>query len=146
MSKLKRDKLAELTIPELKELLQKQGLSTSGNKEALIDRLLAVNPAGPGVMVVETVSVPREKKPAAAPKPPLTELATLSEPPAPATEEKSDDAAALIAQLKELVAQAQSAVTAAQQAQKVAEDAAATLLKAKKEKKEKKNKKKKDKS
>lgn len=152
MSNLKREKLAELTIPELKELLQKQGLSTSGNKDTLIDRLLAVNPAGPGVMVVETVSMAKKSRPtelaepAPADTPPLPHIAAVTEPPAPVADEKSGDAAALLAQLQELVTQAQAAVLAAQQAQKAAEDAAAALLKAKKEKKEKKGKKKKAKS
>lgn len=146
MSKLKREKLAELTTSALKELLQKQGLSTSGNKDAMIDRLLMVNSAGPGVMVVETVSVAKGKKAATAPEP------TPEEPTPPPVEsptpEKPDDAVALIAQLKELVAQAQSAVTAAQQAQKAAEDAAAALShkKEKADKKGKKDKKKKEKN
>lgn len=142
MSKLNQEKLAEMSVSQLKELLQRQGLSTSGTKQVMIDRLLMANPAGPGVMVVETVSVskPAVSKPDRTTSPQLSEavveavsgLATVKEPAPP-----DDDPATLIAQLKELVAQAQAA---AETAQKAAQDAAA-----KGEKKEKKGKKKKGK-
>lgn len=156
MSRLKQEKLAEMTAVQLKELLQRQGLSTYGTKQAMIDRLLMANPAGPGVMVVETVSASRRKKPTPMPEeePGMTEAApqlsqnavdaaaTKPEPVAVEAPSVESDAAALIAQLKELVAQAQTAATAAQKAQKKAENAAAAI----KQKKEKKgDKKKKDK-
>jgi hypothetical protein len=156
MSRLKQEKLAEMTAFQLKEMLQRQGLSTSGTKQMMIDRLLMANPAGPGVMVVETVSASRRKKPTPMPEevehtseaaPQLSE----NEVEAAATEPESvvgetmpaeNDAAALIAQLQELVAQAQAAAIAARKAQKKAEAAAASV----KQKKEKKgDKKKKDK-
>lgn len=153
MSKLNRDKLEEMTIVELKELLQKQGLSTSGNKQALIERLLTANPGGAGVFVIEAVSAPRPKKAAppinpeaqtpASEKPQLSEAEVQVASPEPT--EAPDDAAALITQLKELVAQAQAAADAAQKAQQAAEAAAASVKK-KKDKKgdKKKGKKKKD--
>ena len=156
MSRLKQEKLAEMTAVQLKELLQRQGLSTSGTKQMMIDRLLMANPAGPGVMVVETVSASRRKKPAPMPEedeitpeatPQLSQnaveaAATNPEPVAEEAAPAESDAAALITQLQELVAQAQAAATAAQKAQKKAEAAAASV----KQKKEKKgDKKKKDK-
>lgn len=137
MSKLKREKLAEMTGAQLKELLQKQGLSTSGTKQVMIDRLLMANPAGPGVMVIETVSAGKPRKTAA---PQLSE-AVVEAATAPtevaAPLSPDNDAAALIAQLKELVGQAQ---TAAETAQKAAQDAAAVSKTDKKEKKGKKKK------
>lgn len=155
MSRLKQEKLAEMTAVQLKELLQRQGLSTSGTKQMMIDRLLMANPAGPGVMVVETVSASRRKKstpmpeevehtPEAAPQLSESEVeaAATNEPVTGETPPAENDAAALIVQLQELVAQAQAAATAAQKAQKKAEAAAASV----KQKKEKKgDKKKKDK-
>jgi hypothetical protein len=166
MSKLNRDKLEEMTAVELKELLQKQGLSTSGNKQALVDRLLNANPGGAGVFVIEAVSAPHPKKDAAAPPTRQVPIATAAEAaedaaadptagiatepvadspvPESASTPPADDAAALITQLKDLIAQAQIAAEAAQKAQQAAEAAAASV-KPKKEKKDKKGDKKKDK-
>lgn len=171
MSKLNRDKLEEMTAVELKELLQKQGLSTSGNKQALVDRLFNANPGGAGVFVIEAVSSPRPKKAAAAPPTrhvpiataaeaaedaaadPTSGIATETPPTEPVADSPvpesaptppGDDAAALMAQLKDLIAQAQAAAEAAQKAQQAAEAAAASV-KQKKEKKGKKGDKKKDK-
>ncbi|MBK9053811.1 MAG: SAP domain-containing protein [Chloroflexi bacterium] len=160
MSRLKQEKLAEMTVAQLREMLRHQGLSTSGSKQNMIDRLLMANPAGPGVMVVETVSASRRKKstpmpeevehtPEVAPQLSENEVEAAATKPESVTveapsAEAENDAAALIAQLQELVAQAQAAATAARKAQKKAEAAAASVKQKKEKKGDKKKEKKKD--